>query len=231
MRGRKSKYYDYTKAESLDDLNRMNGCDIMVYRPWLKPMFEGDLLVVFPEDKWWIDKDADDEKNLMFPDIEYVNKLKTYMLKDMRNAVRWVSKFVDTFSDNDKVKDAFNKILESYERALKKQKEMDGAHKQRYSWYVNHKPNLLPEQIITAETDEDKKESLEYTKMVAREYRQLNWVMMMQEVFIPKFRIIMDLVLEEAIEAGRENETIRFRIDEYNRLKKQTRQEQERKIK
>lgn len=229
MRGRKSKYYDYNKAESLSDLRNMNGCDTIVYRSWLDPMFEGDLLVVFPDDKWWTDEDEND--HLMFPDIEYVSKLKTHILRDMRNFRRWVSRFVTEFTDNPIVFEALKELDAVYDRAHKKQKELGSVTKQKYSWYENNHGTLTAEDMIMGTSDEMKKEALDYSKMVGREYRQLNWVMMMREVLMPKYEFILRAVLDQAKADGRENETIQFRIDEYNRLKKQTRQEQERKIK
>lgn len=228
-RGVQSQFYDYNDAENMAQLYAMNGCDIMIMRTWMKPFFEGDLLMQFPDDVQYVDSYG--EKQLIMPEVEYIKRIRYHMLRELSNSARWVSKYCSEFCKGTQVEDVLNAVLEKYEVALKKQRNIDSVARQRLSWFEKNaagKPDTF--WLNPGDDPEDVELARNYMKMQGREFQQYVWVKMMYDVYMPRLKKVMEMAIDFAESHGLKEESEKFRINEYNRLKRQTRHEQERKF-
>lgn len=247
MRGRRSKYYSYISAKSVEDVKEYTGRDdLLVFRPHMTGMAgvvdskgRGDYTCMFDPEHMYYDE-FHKRYRMVSPDVAVIRDLRSRLERETNLARKFVEKCFSKFCGiiDLKLNEAAKKIQENFyfvveqlfedhDQMKKRRSAMDRVASKRYSWHEKRMPEASERDWLLG-SDPD---VALYVKMEMQEFKQYAYVLRMHEYIMRKFAEFVDVMLAFAEENDFREEMDDFIVDEFNRLAVQTRQEQERRIK
>ena len=251
MRGQESQYYSYEKAVSVDDVEKMSGGVLgeMVYHTRLVEFAEGDLISGFDRNEVWIREDGSEE--VFDPHIDFVVKLRKAYTDELKGAIRWARK-LGTSCEEALIKSAataqepgnydvllkvilkkqenIDQIDSRMKNLFSKRRMIDMGNRFRKSWFDKNHPDMNEFDFIDPQDEEMSKLADNYFRGMAAEYRQYLLMRAGYDFFMPKIKKEVSDIILLMDKGGFGDITDSIIVNEYNRLRKQARQEQERRI-